>query len=106
MSMYYVKCPKEAHAYLLTVDRLPRTKLRGYLEELHIKPNRKMLGYLPIPIRLAPTIALYRLTGDARLKVEARKLPVIEWTDLVLTLTGQMILQLVTGRADGTLLFR
>lgn len=106
MSMYYVVCPKESHAYLLAVDRLPRTKLRGFLEERGIRPKRELLDILPIPIRLSPQIAAYQLRGDALLKVRALKLPAMEWRDLVLTLTGQMSMQLLTGRADGTLLFR
>lgn len=76
-------------AYLVCYGPVSKTKIRGFLRELGIRPEARNFKHVLPPPWFRNVLSIYRLTGDAWLKVRARQLPPATWANLMLLTDGR-----------------
>lgn len=84
-----IDASKNNRAYLVCHGPSAKTKIRGFLRELGIRPHAEGFRHVLPPPWFKNCLAIYRLQGDAWLTVRSRNLPPATWANLIMLTEGR-----------------
>lgn len=88
-SFRLIDASRHNRAYLICHGPCAKTKIRGFLRELGIRPHADGFRHIPPPPWFKNCLAIYRLQGDDWLTVRSKNLPPATWSSLMLLTDGR-----------------